>query len=83
MRGYYNVMAKAGFHGHIRHERCTTIAFVERPFMGRASAFLAFLNLEGGIMFKVFVGRDENRDLKADQITAFRKLAGALCTETP
>ncbi len=55
------------------------MAFVERPFMGRASAFLAFLNLEGGIMFKVFVGRDENRDLKADQLTAFRRLADTIC----
>jgi putative heme iron utilization protein len=50
--------------------------------MGRASAFLAFLNLEGGIMFKVFVGRDENRDLKADQMAAFRMLADMLCTGT-
>ena len=82
MRGYYNVMAKTGFHGHIRHERCAAIAFVERPFMGRASAFIAFLNLEGGIMFKVFVGRDENRDLKVDQMVSFRKLADTICTGT-
>ena len=81
MRGYYNVMAKTGFHGHIRHERCAAIAFVERPFMGKSSAFVAFLNLEG-IMFKVFVGRDENRELKADQVAAFRKLAEAFCAPT-
>ena len=37
----------------------TAIAFVERPFMGKSSAFIAFLNVDGGIMFKVFVGRDE------------------------
>jgi putative heme utilization carrier protein HutX len=82
MRGYYNVMAKAGFHGHIRYERCAAIAFVERPFMGKSSAFVAFLNIEGGIMFKVFVGRDENRELKADQLAAFGKLAETLCTRT-
>ncbi len=80
IRGYYNIMAKSGFHGHIRHERCAGIAFVERPFMGRSAAFGSFFNLEGGIMFKVFVGRDENREMKADQLLAFRDLSKRLCT---
>ena len=71
-------MAYALWHGHLRHERCGGIAFVERPFMGKASAFVAFLNVDGGVMFKVFVGRDENRALKADQLDAFRKLAARL-----
>jgi heme iron utilization protein len=30
-------------------------------------------------MFKVFVGRDEARALKADQLAAFRALAERLC----
>jgi putative heme iron utilization protein len=30
---YYNVMARKGFHGHLRHQRCSAIAFVQRPFM--------------------------------------------------
>jgi len=61
------------------HERCAGLAFVERPFMGKSSAFVAFFNLDGGIMFKVFVGRDEARALKADQLAAFRALAERLC----
>jgi putative heme utilization carrier protein HutX len=60
-RGYFNLMQPKGLHGHLRHERCAAIAFVERPFMGKSSAFIAFINLDGGIMFKVFVGRDEAR----------------------
>jgi len=76
-RGYFNLMQPKGLHGHLRHERCGGIAFVERPFMGKASAFVAFLNRDGGIMFKVFVGRDETRALRADQLAAFRKLAAA------
>jgi heme iron utilization protein len=76
---YYNVMARTGFHGHLRHQRCSAIAFVQRPFMGRASAFIAFFNVEGGIMFKVFVGRDEKRELLADQLAAFNALASRLC----
>jgi heme iron utilization protein len=76
--GYYNVMARTGFHGHLRHDRCAAIAFVERPFMGRPSAFLAFFNVDGGIMFKIFVGRDDKRELKAEQVSAFAALAERL-----
>jgi heme iron utilization protein len=74
-RGYFNLMQPKGLHGHLRHERCGGIAFVERPFMGKQSAFVAFLNVDGGIMFKVFVGRDETRALKADQLARFKALA--------
>ncbi len=76
-RGYFNLIQPTGLHGHLRHERCGGIAFVERPFMGKASAFVAFLNRDGGVMFKVFVGRDATRALRADQLAAFRRLAAA------
>jgi putative heme utilization carrier protein HutX len=74
-RGYFNLMQPKGLHGHLRHERCGGIAFVERPFMGKQSAFAAFLNVDGGIMFKVFVGRDETRALRGDQLARFKALA--------
>ena len=74
-RGYFNLMQPKGLHGHLRHERCGAIAFVERPFMGKTSAFIAFINVDGGIMFKVFVGRDEARALRTDQLERFRALA--------
>ena len=74
-RGYFNLMQPKGLHGHLRHERCAAIAFVERPFMGKSSAFIAFINVDGGIMFKVFVGRDEARALRADQLQRFHALA--------
>jgi putative heme utilization carrier protein HutX len=77
-RGYFNLMQPKGLHGHLRHERCGGIAFVERAFMGKQSAFVAFLNVDGGIMFKVFVGRDEARALKADQLVRFKALAGRI-----
>jgi heme iron utilization protein len=77
-RGYFNLMQPKGLHGHLRHARCNGVAFVERPFMNKASAFVAFLNLDGGVMFKVFVGRDEARELKADQLQRFRALARKL-----
>ena len=77
-RGYFNLMQPKGLHGHLRHERCAAIAFVERPFMGKQSAFVAFFNVDGGIMFKVFVGRDDKRELKVDQLERFRKLAAGI-----
>jgi len=77
-RGYFNLMGRTGFHGHLRHERCAGLAFVERPFMGRPSAFIVFFNVDGGIMYKVFVGRDEKRELKEDQLAKFRALADTL-----
>ncbi|HEX4410830.1 MAG TPA: heme utilization cystosolic carrier protein HutX [Xanthobacteraceae bacterium] len=77
--GYYNVMARTGFHGHLRHQRCAAIAFVQRPFMGRSSAFVSFFNRDGGIMFKIFVGRDERRELLPEQLSTFEVLADKIC----
>ncbi len=73
-RGYYNLMGRTGFHGHLRHDRCAALAFVERPFMGKSSASIIFFNGDEGIMFKVFVGRDEKRALLADQVAKFHDL---------
>jgi putative heme utilization carrier protein HutX len=79
-QNYYNLAGRTGFHGHLRHERCAGIAFVERPLFGRLSCSILFFNTDGGIMFKVFVGRDEKRELLVDQLAAFRKLADRLCS---
>jgi putative heme utilization carrier protein HutX len=76
--GYFNLAGGTGLHGHLRHERCAAIAFVERPFMGRPSASALFLNMDGGFMFKVFVGRDAQRNLKDNQLARFRELASRL-----
>jgi len=77
-RGYFNLMQPKGLHGHLRHERCGGVAFIERPFMVKQSAFVALLNVYGGIMLKVFVGRDETRALRQDQLERFRALADGL-----
>src|SRR6266481_1893699 len=80
-RGYFNLMQPKGLHGHLRHERCAVVTFVERPFMGKSSAFIAFINVDGGLMFKVFVGRDETRALRSDQLARFRTLAERIATK--
>ncbi|MCO6504599.1 MAG: heme utilization cystosolic carrier protein HutX [Snodgrassella sp.] len=73
--GYFNLRHKEGFGGHIRAENCQYIAFVERNFMHMATASIIFLNKHGEAMFKIFVGRDEQRQLKAEQLNKFRSLA--------
>ena len=80
---YYNLAGSTGFHGHLRHGRCAAIAFVERPLFGRLSAAVIFLNCDGGVMFKVFVGRDHMRQLLASQLALFRALGDRLCGGPP
>jgi putative heme utilization carrier protein HutX len=67
-RGYYNVHGDGPIGGHIRAENCAAIAFVSRPFMGRASRSIQFFNGAGEAMFKIFVRRDEARELIPAQV---------------
>ena len=78
-RGHYNLLARTGFHGHLRPNRCGGVAFIERPLMGRPSAAVLFFNVDDGIMFKIYVGRDQRRELRSDQMAAFRALAKRVC----
>jgi putative heme utilization carrier protein HutX len=80
-RGTFNLSSRIGPHDHIRPERCGGIAFVERPFIGAPSAFVAFLDVDGGIMFEVFVGRDAAGALRTEQLAAFRALREAVVAE--
>ena len=76
-RGFYNFdhpETDGGVHGHIYYENCAAIYLLERPFMGKDTCSLNFINRNGGAMFKIFVGRDEAGELKQHQIEAMRKL---------
>lgn len=42
--------------------------------MGMDTLSAQFFNADGEAMFKIFVGRDENRRLKADQVERFGML---------
>lgn len=76
--GYFNLRGKQGLSGHIKAENCAHIALVERKFMGMDTASIIFFNPAGEAMFKIFIGRDEHRQLLAEQLDAFRTLAAAL-----
>ena len=42
--------------------------------MGMDTVSAQFFNADGDAMFKIFVGRDESRRLKADQVERFARL---------
>jgi heme iron utilization protein len=73
-RGYFNLHGDSPIGGHIKADNCAHIAFVSRPFMGRPSCSLQFFNGAGEAMFKVFVRRDSERNLIADQVERFEAL---------
>lgn len=77
-RGYFNLHGDSPIGGHIRASRCKEIAFVSRPFMGRESRSIQFFNFDGDAMFKIFVRRDEARNLIADQVARFDTLRASL-----
>lgn len=77
-RGYFNIHGDSPIGGHLKIERCASIYFVDRPFFGRRSCSVQFLNGDGEAMFKVFVGRDEQRELKAEQVARFEALRAKL-----
>jgi heme iron utilization protein len=80
-RGYFNIHGDSPIGGHLKAEHCTHIAFVSRPFMGRPSRSLQFFNGAGEAMFKIFVRRDDKRELLPEQVARFdalrEKLAAA------
>lgn len=72
--GFYNLHGDSPIGGHLRADNCRAIVFLRRPFMGTETLSVQFFNAGGEAMFKVFVGRDENRALKPDQVARFSQL---------
>ncbi len=72
--GWFNIHGDSPIGGHIKKDNCASIAFVDRGFHGRRSLSVWFMNAAGSAMFKLFVRRDENKELLADQVTKFEAL---------
>lgn len=73
-RGYFNFGGGAPFGGHLKQDACRHVAFIERLFSGRTSLSIVFYDDQGESILKVFVRRDESRELLADQVEKFQKL---------
>lgn len=77
--GYYNLTGPVpGFHGHIRIDAIDHIAFQVKQHRGRDSYAFVFNDAQGGTLFKVFVGRDEEGILIASQVDAFKRIQANL-----
>ncbi|MEI6977874.1 ChuX/HutX family heme-like substrate-binding protein, partial [Escherichia coli] len=46
--------------------------------MGMDTASILFFNKEGSAMLKIFLGRDDHRQLLSEQVSAFHALAASL-----
>lgn len=74
-RGYYNLNMKedeGALHGHIKMDTLGYIAFVSIPFRGKESYNIAFIAHNGETIFKVYLGRDEQRQLFPQQVENFK-----------
>jgi heme iron utilization protein len=78
-RGYFNIHGDSPIGGHLKVERCAAVYFIDRPFFGRRSCSIQFISIDGEAMFKVFVGRDEARDMKVDQLARYEALRDQVC----
>ena len=72
--GWFNIHGDSPIGGHIKKDNCATITFVDRAFHGRRSLSVWFMNAGGSAMFKLFVRRDENKELLANQLSKFEAL---------
>ncbi len=77
-RGYFNIHGDSPIGGHLKSDRCAAIYLLDRPFFGRRSCSVQFVSVDGDSMFKVFVSRDENRELKHAQLARFESLKASL-----
>ncbi len=74
-RGYYNLMGRDGeMHGHLRLDNVVGIALVSKLFMGKEGHSFQFFGHSGRCIFKIYLGRDEQRQLLPDQVERFMAL---------
>ena len=51
-RGYFNIHGDSPIGGHLRRDRCAAISFVDRPFFGRRSCSVQFVNGVTGVLLQ-------------------------------
>ncbi|MNH84097.1 ChuX-like family protein [compost metagenome] len=72
--GWFNIHGDSPIGGHIKKDNCASITFVDRAFHGRRSCSIWFMNAKSAPRFKVFVKRDEARELLSEQLAKFDAL---------
>lgn len=70
-RGFYNLHGKP-IGGHLKFDNCASVSFVSRPLFTSDTHSVQFHNHDGGCMFKIYLGRDGDRQLIPEQVALFR-----------
>ncbi|CZE45883.1 heme utilization cystosolic carrier protein HutX [Campylobacter geochelonis] len=74
-RGYYNFCGKSGFlGGHLKEEAVASIGFVSTKFMGLLGHSIHFYSAKNETIFKIYLSRDEKRELDKAQVEKFLAL---------
>lgn len=76
--GYYNFDGTAALSGHLKASDIAKINFVDKFHRGMFSKSVEFNNEKDENIFKIFVTRDENKELKQEQVKAFDSLCELL-----
>ncbi|MEM1086629.1 MAG: heme utilization cystosolic carrier protein HutX [Pseudomonadota bacterium] len=77
-RDHFNFKGDTTFSGHLHVDAIKAVACLDRPFSNRRSLSVVFFDAEGESIFKVFVRRDQQRNLLADQVEKFDALSARL-----
>lgn len=70
--GYYNLHGKP-IGGHLKGTNCASISFVSRKLFASDTHSVQFYNHDGGCMFKIYLGRTEERQLIPAQVRKFKE----------
>jgi putative heme utilization carrier protein HutX len=71
--GYFNIHGDSPIGGHIKADNCKWISFVARGAK-RIAMSVQFYNEAGEAIFKIFVRRDDKRELLPEQVKRFEAL---------
>ena len=55
-------------------DRCRFIYFVDRPSFGKRSCSVQFVNEDGGVMFKIYVGYNKDQTSRRTRSPGSRRL---------
>lgn len=77
--GYYNFNSNnTSISGHLKVSDIENIIFVSKKTRGMLSHSVVFYDAKGEHIFKVFVTREENREVKKEQLEKFMALKNRL-----
>ncbi len=77
--GYYNFDSKnSSISGHLKVSDIKKIVFVSKKHRGMLSHSVVFNDVNKEHIFKIFVTRDENRELLQEQVKRFENLRDSI-----